>query len=223
MDVLLQRLGRLHRHPRARPRGFEAARAAVLVPASRDLSVLLNGHGGRWGLGSVYEDMRILEATWRQLEAHPIMTIPLMNRALVEHSTHPAVLSQITRELGGSWGKHETAMSGKAIAHRIFGGQATFDWNTAPQEQAGRFAGTERPSTRLGENDRNAELPRGTIGPFGREIRRLSFPGYLVSETPVDATIMNLSQLGRSLRFDYGPASFVYDRLGLRPDDGTAA
>jgi CRISPR-associated endonuclease/helicase Cas3 len=48
VDVLLQRIGRLHRHARMRPAGFEKACAIALVPADRDL---LAGRLSRFGLG----------------------------------------------------------------------------------------------------------------------------------------------------------------------------
>ena len=67
VDVLLQRIGRLHRHARARPPGFAEPQAIVLTPRTRDLLPLLRGGRGRHGLGLVYEDARIIEATWRLL------------------------------------------------------------------------------------------------------------------------------------------------------------
>ena len=70
MDVLLQRIGRLHRHerPEGRPAGFESAVCHVLLPDGDDLSPLLKRGSNRNGLGPgsyVYEDLRILEATRR--------------------------------------------------------------------------------------------------------------------------------------------------------------
>jgi CRISPR-associated endonuclease/helicase Cas3 len=49
MDVLLQRLGRLHRHDRERPPGYAPAVAEVLVPENRDFAGLLLRQ--RHGLG----------------------------------------------------------------------------------------------------------------------------------------------------------------------------
>jgi CRISPR-associated endonuclease/helicase Cas3 len=52
VDLLFQRLGRLHRHTRPRPSGFESARCTVLVPES-----------GKYGLiERIYGDPRLL---WR--------------------------------------------------------------------------------------------------------------------------------------------------------------
>jgi len=74
-DVLLQRIGRLHRHAgRIRPVGFEAARVVVLVPSSRDLLPFAQRSGGRHGLGRVYDDLRVIEATWRAMEASPALS-----------------------------------------------------------------------------------------------------------------------------------------------------
>jgi CRISPR-associated endonuclease/helicase Cas3 len=51
VDVLLQRTGRLHRHPRLRPARFAEPRTVVLTPTVRDLLPLLTSGRGRHGLG----------------------------------------------------------------------------------------------------------------------------------------------------------------------------
>ena len=69
MDVLLQRIGRLHRHEREdRAAGYREARCIVLTPPDNDLSPLLEWSEHANGLGpkgGVYEDLRILEARLR--------------------------------------------------------------------------------------------------------------------------------------------------------------
>ena len=60
VDVLLQRIGRLHRHPRRdRPRGYEKRACVVLAPDGADLSPLLTRRPDANGLGPqgfVYTD-----------------------------------------------------------------------------------------------------------------------------------------------------------------------
>ena len=70
MDVLLQRVGRLHRHRRPdteRPVKFQSAQAWVLTTARHDLEPLLakskHGLGMFHNGGGVYTDLRVLEAT----------------------------------------------------------------------------------------------------------------------------------------------------------------
>ena len=120
MDVLLQRIGRLHRHQREdRPAGYGSPRCLVLTPDSDDLSPLLKRGPGRNGLGPyghVYEDLRILEITRRLIGEFPKWDIPTMNRELVEWATHPVALETIVQELGDDWRVHANSLTGGMLA-----------------------------------------------------------------------------------------------------------
>ncbi len=230
-DVLLQRLGRLHRHRgRARPSGFEEPRALLLAPEV-DLTTFLRSNGearAPHGLGSVYPDLRALDATWR-LAATGGVEIPTENRAWVEAIAHPAKLNQYKE---GLWARHAEKVAGEAIAKRLIGESALANWK-APfgGEPSGRqgesfprgdFA--RRILTRLGAEDRLVELPPGTLGPFGHPIRRLSIPAYWLCGVDGEAepkverlhapkAIGQKSPLG----IVFGIRHFRYDAKGLRP------
>ena len=91
----------------------------VLMPAAADLTPLLTQRRDTNGLGPngfVYEDLRILEATRRLMEGGTVWRIPLMNRELVERSTHPDALEEIENELGNDWIEHGGDMAGARIA-----------------------------------------------------------------------------------------------------------
>ena len=115
VDVLLQRIGRLHRHTRQdRPHGYEKPDCVVLTPGD-DLSPLLTSRQNANGLGPyghVYVSLQILEATRRLIVEHPEWRIPAMNRELVERATHPDVLESITQEMGEAWRAHANSTEG---------------------------------------------------------------------------------------------------------------
>jgi CRISPR-associated endonuclease/helicase Cas3 len=220
LDVMLQRIGRLHRHDRgARPEPFRAPRVIVLVPADRDLTPLIGREGaarGEHGFGTVYDDLRVLEATWRALETYQTLEIPAMNRRLVEAATHPEALKAIVAELGGPWKKHAQKCDGESIASRRLANLNAVD-RDQPFADC-RFPSSEsRIRTRLGEDDRIVEFDGAPAGPFGAPIRRLTIPGWLAKGAPAEAQAEHVVAEAESIRFNFADRAFVYDRMGLRP------
>lgn len=219
MDVLLQRIGRLHRHDRGRPLGFESPCAGILVPDKRELGrhICKNGEGkGPHGYGVVYSDLRILEATWRVCEEHEVFQIPADNRHLVERTTHPERLESLTRELGGAWAQHATYLRGrlatdKKIAHFVLIDRGTpfGEVGFADEEQVGKIA------TRLGHEDRTILFNAPQMSPFGEEISSLILPHHMLRGEPTSDPVQVLVEPD-ALVFPFGDATYRYDRLGLQ-------
>jgi CRISPR-associated endonuclease/helicase Cas3 len=222
MDVLLQRMGRLHRHQRARPEGFERARCVVLSPAEH-LGTLIGSDGvarGAHGFGSVYSDLRVLLATLGEIHAHPIWEIPRMNRSLVEAATHPEVLRTVAPS-EPRWLKHASTVGGVGLAH-----QRIAETNVVDRQQhfgQARFADLQAP-TRLGLNDRRVELPFRCQTPLGNGVLALTIPAWLVAGADEDAVAMDVRQSSDHFAFAFGKRRYRYDRLGLHVvDDSPAA
>lgn len=136
MDVLLQRIGRLHRHAgAAHPPGFDTATCIVLVPeqglapltrkAENGLGVFENAAQ----ISGVYIDVCVLQATLDQITANPLWSIPAMNRHLVEAATHPQLLDRIAEREG--WQTHRGRMTGKGYAERLAARHVVLD-RTSP-------------------------------------------------------------------------------------------
>ena len=229
MDVLLQRIGRLHRHPgRVRPPGCEVARAVVLTPPEPLVSRILP-HGearGPHGLGTVYEDLRAIEATWRTLAAERRMTIPLDNRKLVEAGTHPAVLAGLVEELGEPWGKHQTHVTGKTLAERRQGTlnlvRRDLAFGTDPSGESVKFPSGDtarRIPTRLGLEDRLVRFEPPVASLFGADstISNITVPHHLVARgTAADAAVAEaVERIEGGVEFRFGARRYRYDRLGL--------
>lgn len=231
MDVLLQRIGRVHRHDRPREAGFEQALIVVLVPEERHveryLSTRMRGRRRNGlGAGSVYSDLRVVQATIETLQARAgaTLAIPADNRALVERSMHGDVLSAFARR-GEAWKQHcNNSMGAKLADRRIaeFGclqrcrdfGEFAF-----PTDSEGALLAIR---TRLGEEDREVEFDRPWPGPFGDNIRSVRIPAWMGRDivTNDDGTFtLDVSTRDATLSLSVGGVAFVYDRLGLRWED----
>lgn len=227
VDVLLQRIGRLHRHGRTRPEGFERPQAFVLVPPRRDLGLLLSESGvsrNYHGLGRVYPDLRILEATWRLVERHPRWLIPSMCRHLVESGIHSGMLNAIVQDRGPRWQAHANHVVGTARGHQRQAQLNMVDWSASYAGISFPSAVDQRITTRLGEGDRRVRFPVPASGPFGHPIDEVVLRAWWVREVSPEAEYAeHVSTVGGVTRFRFGETFFVYDRLGLRPEQSSGS
>jgi CRISPR-associated endonuclease/helicase Cas3 len=217
MDVLLQRIGRLHRHVRFdRPDGFETPSCIVAVPQGRDLTPLLRRP--QHGLGIVYPEVRVIEATWRLIEAFAEIEIPAMNRELVERSTHPAALARIDAELGPAWLAAAQKLAGETAARTGIARLHGID-RTKPFGDVAFADLDEIVRTRLGADDRLVDWQvvgvEPPLGPFGQRVQTLTIPGFLCKGLPADAAPAPPEPDTGGFAFGFGSKRFRYGRLGL--------
>lgn len=221
VDVLLQRLGRLHRHARPRPEGFERARALVLVPEGglgRLAEPRFENGLGAWRdrdgtVNGVYVDLAGLEATRRLIEGEPLWRLPAMNRSLVEGATHPRALAAIVAELG--WEDYERRVTGKRLSEASLGRLAAYAKDDPFDQSFRPFADEGAVQTRLGGEGAVLTLPSGTKGPFGAEITRLALPAYWSGGLKGDE-VPDVRTEGETLVLALPDKTFLYGRSGLR-------
>jgi CRISPR-associated endonuclease/helicase Cas3 len=223
MDVLLQRIGRLHRHERKgedrRPKGFEEARAWVLIPASGSFEACLqvprNGLGPLKDGGGVYPDLRMIEATRRLICEQPSRVIPRENRSLVERATHPDCLHSIQKELGASWEQLAQQLEGGTSAKRITARLNVLSYD-ARFDEAGFPDGDEHIATRLGAADRLVEFEPPEPGPFGAEVRQIAIRHHMLSpRLDADAKPDSIVRHDGGFEFALGAARYSYTRFGI--------
>lgn len=229
MDVLLQRLGRLHRHARERrPTGHEQAHAWVLTPADHDLAPLLQRQ--RHGLGpirqkgqplaGVYLDLRVLEATRRLITVAPARNIPAENRALVEQATHGEALDAIAQDMGEAWVQFGREVDGLRNATGTLANLHALDFD----DPFGKlFPCDQGPiGTRLGAADRlvTFDMP-WPVGPFGVAVQQVALRHHqLPPGLPLDAQPDEVEPLaqteGPGFSFRLGEARYRYSRFGVQ-------
>jgi len=221
VDVLLQRIGRLHRNASlSRPSGFQVPQCYVLVPA-QGLSRLLkpdfeNGLGA-WKNNGVYEgiyrDLSILELTRRLAESFAIWELPAMNRMLVESATHPERIAELHEEMGQEWTKYSNQVIGAELANQGMARNVLLPFKTPFSEV--RFpTDEERIRTRLGGEGARIEFVEPVKSSLGEEIRWISLPEHwshgVDADTPVKPEFTE-----HGIQFVVGSTMLSYDRRGL--------
>ena len=227
MDVLLQRIGRLHRHALLRPAGFETARVVVLVPES-GLDPLTkpefeNGLGG-WktsdgGFNGIYCDLAGLELTRRLLTDNPVWRIPEMNRALVEGATHPDRIAALIAQKGESWERYDSLNGGARAAEGMVARLNILD-REAPFDDSLRFPSSdERIMTRLGEEGVILTLDPPSEGPFGQPVTRIALPARWSQGIARNAQVEVARDTSCSI-LSVADWCFRYSREGLSKHEG---
>lgn len=228
VDVLLQRLGRLHRHQAnvsKRPVQFQTAFCHVIMPEGGDPNTFLSP----WvrnelnaGRNRAYEDLRALKLTWDEIlcaiRDNKPWCIPQDNRRLVESATHPERL-EVCHALSREWSHHGQDMLGLGIAHNQLARATLIDWTSPYGPQSAGILDLEsdrRLTTRLGLSDRSVSFPSSPTGPFGLPIDRLTIPAWLAPDALPDEEPQNVQMTSLGLEFQFDGRNFVYDRYGLQ-------
>lgn len=236
MDVMLQRIGRLHRHPDQRdahrPAGYTTPRLVVLRPGDRDLGRLLERHARAPGMGigprSAYENLIAIEATLQQLESRTTLTIPKDNRELVEACTDSRTLRGLAESLRGPWVEHVDGLFGKHAAQAGQAWRRSMRWTT-PWSALSSADSLEGPArTRLGLDGQKFSLGTTWTSPFGARMTEATVPGWMLPEGELPDGVEDLVMVEaqsdaaseRAIRFTVGGRRFVYDRLGLARESG---
>jgi len=213
MDVLLQRIGRLHRHDRPRPSGFETPRVVIRVPSNPLEEFLIPGGKlqGPSGWGTVYANGLSLQATLNELGRRTHIVIPRDNRELVECITHPDALAR----LPDAWRAHRGWLEGQFLE----------DWRVAntsmledqPFGELHYDNDGKKMLTRLGPGGVCIRLVPAVTGPFGRPIDEIIVPLRWCpsADNPPESVeaVPLADQPG--FRFAIRDEQFIYTRFGL--------
>ena len=225
VDVLLQRIGRLHRHARAdRPRRFSDPSCVVLIPEAGLESGLGGGllrHGlGVSNRGGVYRNLLGLEATRGLIANHSVWTIPDMNRMLVERATHPQLLCELAQTLGDRWLSHEKKTFGLPAAEAVVARNHALTRKEEFNERLVFPDIDEKVRTRLGEDGPRIVLADPVPGPFGKPVRTFNLPAHLFRSAPPGKEEINTARAEtrqEGLILHIGNHRLTYDRTGIRP------
>ena len=231
-DVLLQRVGRLHRNrdevaQSARPDGFKTAECLVLTPTNPGTLLSFARAPGRgpnnWGTDRAYADTLSLAATRELIGRGVVWHIPSDSRQLVEAAT----ASSARGALAERFGEVGAEAARRSSARAMFEGERArvVRWsdchNPARNDLCEAFdtrAGGEA-ATRLGLSDIRLELHSPFPSPFGDwSIGALTIPGHIAQALHIRSDHFanwTASDRGISLRLEDHGARFIYTPFGL--------
>jgi CRISPR-associated endonuclease/helicase Cas3 len=162
VDVLLQRIGRLHRHrPRDshRPAEFRVARCHVIAPAEGVEQYRKVKFGQPNGIGTVYSDLTDLHLTLGELDHRREIEIPAQNRELIEAVYHPAHREGLASD--PDWSDYIDKQDGAQRGQEYHAKSASLDLDMGYVSNAERYQDEKlrQIRTRLGDESIRIELP----------------------------------------------------------------
>ena len=236
-DVLLQRIGRLHRHliinDENRPKGYDRPQCIVLSPSIPTIELLGQRDRGLGPSGRVYKDLRVIEATRKWLMCNSVLEIPSMNREFVESITHPEVLHEIVESGIASgherWRQHDNQMRGERMSDTQIAERDIIRWDqpfynieTDDNDEV-LFSNTTSVMTRLGGQSISVNIDPPQPSPFGYSIDQLNIPYWMIGSVGlanrrglVAEDVELLVGGGFEFKLPNSSIVFRYDRLGLQ-------
>lgn len=215
-DVLLQRIGRLHRHLLPRPAGCEHPQCIVLSPENGldrlSARIFDNGLGMLRDGSGVYTNLHACELTRRLVAGHSEWVIPDMNRLLVESATHEDCVEVLNAEKGKAWIGYWNAVQGKQMAESA--GARFVLLNVAEPFGELQFPGDEeRVRTRLGAEGLQIKFVEAVVSPFGERIGGITLPAHW--SRGLRAEVVRICGWREGLVIEIDGKMFEYNRLGV--------
>lgn len=222
VDVLLQRIGRLHRHRRDnRPTAHVEARCLVLAPEviAPSPGLLAFGLGARADDGSgVYPDITGIMAVQRLIVEGDVWHIPTDNRRLVEAGTDGETLDRLAEELGPEWSAARLKVLAGALARGQHGRRNLLDRSAAFDGANELFPDDRAILTRLGADRILVPFAHGQVGPFGTPVSGISVPAHWGFGALEEVTGAEWQTEGGTLVLERPEGRLTYDRFGLRAE-----
>lgn len=220
IDVLLQRIGRLHRHQLVRPPNFEVAQCHVMTPEhglARLLAPAFENGLGAWKeagvLNGIYRDVSGLELTRRLIQTHSEWIIPKMNRLLVESATHPTRIEMLNSELGKEWANYWNNIYGKDVADVMAAKGIAMPIQT-PFADVQFPENEEKIRTRLGAEGARITFAEPIMGPFETLISGFSLPAHWARSVDSPAPVVPVME-GPMIKLKMGNTELCYGRTGV--------
>jgi CRISPR-associated endonuclease/helicase Cas3 len=223
IDVLLQRIGRLHRHTRSdRAPAFSEPKTYVISPHVNDLQCLLRsvqiGIGDPAGDRSVYPDVVTLQNTLNCINEFPQWQLPRMNRQLIETALHSVSRDACLKQRDEDWQAAEQALLGIGIGNALQATQHPLRTDLTFLQEQVKFPDGIRLPTRLGADNLRIKLEQPVRGPFGNPVQVFNVPGWMLVNSGVELDEVEVSLLGEELgrlQLGIGDVEFQYSRYGL--------
>lgn len=210
IDVMLQRIGRLHRHRRKdRPAGFEDPVCVILDPSGMPEGALR-----RHGIGAdrAYPSLTAIAAL-TELASREVWSIPSDNRELVEFGTTKTSLQEVAKRHGLE--KDFRSSIGRSLGDARFAEMNILD-RTADMHGAREWPKDHIAASRLGDMPIAALLDRPVISAFGNRILEVMVPIWMVEITDQTADGTAFCQQGNShFTMNFQGIDFICDNFGL--------